>query len=122
MWPCMRWSGRTARPDDVPGPHQAFPGLRLGPAPLFAQVLDESGKLRGGGHVADEHAAGDERLRDRVEVLPRGEHVEHHPVDGLGYAVVRMHVREPEVQLGGDSPKKRSTLLTACSAWSARTS
>ena len=88
--------GAHREPDDVPGPHQALPGLGLGPALLLAQVLHQPGELRRGGDVADEHAAGHERLRDGVELLPRRQHVQHHPVDGLGDAVVGMDVGDAQ--------------------------
>ena len=46
-----------------------------------AQILDETRHLGHGRDVAHEHAARNQRMGDGLDVLPRGKHVEHDPVN-----------------------------------------
>ena len=64
----------------MPAALHALPGARLGPALLLAQRLHCPRQLRDGGDVDHQHPAGDKRLGDGVENLPRRQHVEHHAV------------------------------------------
>ncbi len=66
---------------EVPGADHRLERLRLGEPAVVAQVLGEPGQLGRRRHVRDEHAARGEGAGDGLDVLPRGEHVQHDPVD-----------------------------------------
>lgn len=69
------------QPDNVPAPLQGLPRSRLCPALLGPHGLDNLGQLGHRGHVDHQHATGDHQPGDRVEHLPRRQHVQHYPVD-----------------------------------------
>ena len=65
------------QPDDVPTALQRLPGSRLGPALLCAHRLDGPGQLGDGRDVDDQHPAGHQQPGDRLQDVPRCQHVEH---------------------------------------------
>jgi hypothetical protein len=69
---------------EVPAPDHRLPRAGLGVSAVLAQRLGDPGQLRGRGDIADQDPAGHEGVRDDVEALPRGEHVEDDPVDAAG--------------------------------------
>src|SRR5699024_11442653 len=73
--------GAHGEPLQVPAAHEVLPRFGFGPPPVVFQCLDDPGHLGRGGHVHAHDPAGHERVRSGVDVLPRGEHVEHDPVD-----------------------------------------
>ena len=66
--PVLRTHGEAL---EVPPAHERLPGGRLGEAAVRADALGDPAQLGRRGDVADEHAAGDERVGDGVEALPR---------------------------------------------------
>ena len=99
---------RTHRePDDVPAALQALPRPRFGPALLFAKRFDRTGQLSDGRDVDHQHAAGHQYARDRVEDLPRREHVEHHPVDRLVGQIAVGQIGDPESPVRGMPAEER---------------
>src|ERR1019366_8865536 len=72
--------GPDRQPLDVPGPLQGLPRRGLIKAALAAQRLHGPRQLGRRGDVTADQAAWNQRCRGRVRVLPRREHVQHHPV------------------------------------------
>ena len=79
--PVLRPDGE---PLEMPVAHERLPRVRLGEPAVVAQRLGDPGELGGRRDIADDHPAGQERVPDDAEALPRGEHVENDPVDGPG--------------------------------------
>ena len=75
---------RVARTDrqalHVPVAHQRLPGGRLGEAAVQADGLHEPGQLCRGRDVRADDAAGTQGAGRRLQTVPRGQHVEDHPV------------------------------------------
>ena len=63
-----------------------------GEATVQAHALNQAGHLGHGRNVADEHAAGRERLRHSVQAFPGCEHVEYDAVDAAGLLNLRQGV------------------------------
>ena len=76
----------------VPAAHNGFVALGFGEATVQAHALNQAGHLGHGCNVADEHAAGCERLRHGVQALPGREHVEDHAVDAAGLLDLRQGI------------------------------
>ena len=76
----------------VPATHNGFVTFGFGEAAVQAHALNQAGHLGHGRNVADEHAAGCERLRHGIEALPGCEHVEHDAVDAAGLFNLRQGV------------------------------
>ncbi len=108
--PVVRADGEAL---DVPVADHRLPGGRLVEAADLADGLDGPGELGGGGDVAADDAAGDERLGDGLQAFPGGEHVEDDAVDvGVAQVVLasvslRLSWRSPTVscQAGWGPPK-----------------
>ena len=90
VWPIILWPGTDREALDVPVADQRLPGLRLGEAAVRAERLDGPAELGGGRDVGADQAAGRQRLGDRVDALPRREHVEDDPVDAAVLVVERL--------------------------------
>ncbi len=73
-------------PLEVPVALDRLPGVGLGEAAVLLGALGDAGQLGGGGDVADQQAAGHERVGDGLEALPGRKHVEDHAVDRAGRA------------------------------------
>ena len=92
--PIIRCSGRTARPSRCQPrtrDSQACGSVNR-PSSRRSSASRDSWVVRG--DVRDQHAAGRERVGDGGQVLPRGEHVQDHPVDAAGLLGHRQHVAE----------------------------
>ena len=48
---------------------------------MGAQRLNGARQLRGSRDITADEAAGNERAADHAEALPRGQHVEYHPIE-----------------------------------------
>ncbi len=75
--PMIRAYGQAVH---MPGAHHRLPRGRFGERPVLAQRLDHPPELGGGGHVGADDPAGHQRGAHRVQHVPRGQHVQHHPV------------------------------------------
>ncbi|CAB4851726.1 unannotated protein [freshwater metagenome] len=73
--------GTHRKPFEMPGAQEGFLSVGLGPTAVSAQGLDGPRELGRGGDVHDEHTPRDHHLGHHRDAVPRGEHVEHHPVD-----------------------------------------
>src|SRR5699024_9410189 len=74
----------------------------FGEVPTVLGFLNEPGQLGGGGHVGGQDASGGQGGGGRLEVVPRGEHVQHDPVDAAGFSFGGDHFGElPGAQLPG---------------------
>ena len=58
-----------------------LPRDRIREASRCAQVLDQARHLSHRRDVADEHTAGNERMRDGLDVFPGGQHVEDYAIN-----------------------------------------
>ena len=76
----------------VPAANNGFVTFGFGEAAVQAHALNQAGHLGYGRNVADEHAAGCERLRHSVQALPGCEHVEYDAVDAAGLFNLRQGV------------------------------
>ena len=76
----------------VPAAHNGFVAFGFGEAAVQAHALNQAGHLGHGRNVADEHAAGCERLRHSVQALPGCEHVEYDAVHAAGLFNLRQGV------------------------------
>ena len=76
----------------VPATHNGFVAFGFGEATVQAHALNQAGHLGHGRNVADEYAAGCERLRHSVQAFPGGEHVEYDAVDAAGLFNLRQGV------------------------------
>ena len=76
----------------VPAANNGFVTFGFGEVAVQAHALNQAGHLGYGRNVADEHAAGCERLRHGVQALPGREHIEDHAVDAAGLLDLRQGV------------------------------
>ena len=71
------------------------------------QVLNEARHLRDGSDVADKDAAGDECVRDRLDVLPGSQHVQHDAINAafLGRPQHLVNVADTQIPRGMTTAK-----------------
>ena len=124
VWPIILCPGRTARPSTCQSRTSDSQACGSVKPPCARSVSTISAQLGGGRDVRADDAAGHQRVGDRVDALPRREHVEDDPVGALAGGRQRLgEVAEAEAPGRVRSPPKNwVTLARATSANSSRRS